>query len=133
MSSSKLILVIGATGAQGQAVVEALLARDDKGQTSPYTVRALTRDPSSKSAQALTARGVECVQGHLPLVRVIIVTKLNHHFHRIVHRLRLRRAGPRGCIWRVGEHRQLYGRGDSGDCAFNSWGELTGYNLLNSS
>ncbi|KAJ7909479.1 nmrA-family protein [Mycena leptocephala] len=116
MSSSKLILVIGAAGAQGQAVVEALLARDDKGQTSPYTVRALTRDPSSKSAQALTARGVECVQGHLPLVRVIIVTKLNHHFHRIVHRLRLRRAGLEGAygVWvntdsfTVGEIEEIY-------------------------
>ncbi|KAJ7232312.1 hypothetical protein B0H12DRAFT_1328091 [Mycena haematopus] len=62
-SESKLILVIGATGAQGQAVIDALLAPDANGQPSPYTVRALTRDPSSPSAQALAKRGVECVKG----------------------------------------------------------------------
>ncbi|KAJ7082824.1 NAD(P)-binding protein [Mycena crocata] len=63
MSASKLILVIGATGAQGQAVVDALLAPDANGKASPYSVRALTRDPKSAHAQVLTARGVECVQG----------------------------------------------------------------------
>ncbi|KAJ7744105.1 NAD-P-binding protein [Mycena metata] len=61
--SSKLILVIGATGAQGQAVIEALLAPTETGEASPYTVRALTRDPTSRHAKALAARGVECVQG----------------------------------------------------------------------
>ncbi|KAF7340483.1 NmrA domain-containing protein [Mycena venus] len=64
MSPSKLILVLGATGAQGQAVVDALLAPEEKsGNPSPYRVRALTRDPTSASAQALAARGVECFQG----------------------------------------------------------------------
>ncbi|KAF8188182.1 NAD-P-binding protein [Mycena galopus ATCC 62051] len=60
---SKLILVIGATGAQGQAVIDALLAPDANGRPSPYTVRALTRDPSSSFAQKLIERGVECVKG----------------------------------------------------------------------
>ncbi|KAJ6565344.1 hypothetical protein B0H10DRAFT_1634095, partial [Mycena sp. CBHHK59/15] len=59
----KLILVIGATGAQGQAMVEALLAPDDNGNPSPYSVRALTRDPTSKHMLELTAQGVECVKG----------------------------------------------------------------------
>ena len=63
MSTQKLILVIGATGAQGRAVVDALLAPDAAGNPSPYAVRALTRDPASKHAQDLTAQGVECVQG----------------------------------------------------------------------
>ncbi|KAJ6561662.1 NAD-P-binding protein [Mycena capillaripes] len=63
MSTKKLILVIGATGAQGQAVVEALLAPDVKGDASPYAVRALTRDPTSKHALELTERGVECMKG----------------------------------------------------------------------
>ncbi|KAF7298384.1 NmrA domain-containing protein [Mycena kentingensis (nom. inval.)] len=54
----KLILVIGATGAQGQAVIDALLA-----PPSSYAVRALTRDPQSKQALELAARGVECVTG----------------------------------------------------------------------
>ncbi|KAF7367652.1 NAD-P-binding protein [Mycena sanguinolenta] len=62
-SQSKLILVIGATGAQGRAVIDALLAPDASGHPSPYTVRALTRDPSSTFAQELTKRGVECVKG----------------------------------------------------------------------
>ncbi|KAJ6569237.1 NAD-P-binding protein [Mycena capillaripes] len=63
MPAQKLILVIGATGAQGQAVVDALLAPDAQGNASPYAVRALTRDPTSKHALELTARGVECVKG----------------------------------------------------------------------
>ncbi|KAJ7825964.1 NAD(P)-binding protein [Mycena olivaceomarginata] len=62
-NTQKLILVIGATGAQGQAVVDALLAPDNQGNPSPYTVRALTRDPASKHALELAARGVECVKG----------------------------------------------------------------------
>ncbi|KAJ7612562.1 NAD(P)-binding protein [Roridomyces roridus] len=57
-STKKLILVIGATGAQGLAVIDALLQ-----QPSPYTVRALTRDPESPQARSLAERGVECVQG----------------------------------------------------------------------
>jgi hypothetical protein len=63
MTSTKVILVIGATGAQGHAVIDALLEKDAEGLPSPYSVRALTRDPTSKHAAALAARGVECVQG----------------------------------------------------------------------
>ncbi|KAJ7773813.1 NAD-P-binding protein [Mycena metata] len=63
MASKKLILVIGATGAQGKVVVEGLLAPDAQGNASPYAVRALTRDPTSKHALELTAQGVECVKG----------------------------------------------------------------------
>ncbi|KAJ7164160.1 NAD-P-binding protein [Mycena filopes] len=62
-NAKKLILVIGATGAQGQAVIESLLAPTETGEPSPYAVRALTRDPSSTHAKALAARGVECVTG----------------------------------------------------------------------
>ncbi|KAJ6509081.1 NAD-P-binding protein [Mycena vulgaris] len=61
--NKKLILVIGATGAQGKVVVDALLAPDANGNASPYAVRALTRDPTSKHALDLTAQGVECVKG----------------------------------------------------------------------
>ncbi|KAJ7159518.1 NAD-P-binding protein [Mycena filopes] len=62
-NSKKLILVIGATGAQGQAVVDSLLEPTKTGEPSPYAVRALTRDLNSKHAKALAARGVECVTG----------------------------------------------------------------------
>ncbi|KAJ6612836.1 NAD(P)-binding protein [Mycena sp. CBHHK59/15] len=63
MSSQKLIVIIGATGAQGRAVIDALLAPVADGSPSPYAVRALTRDPKGSHALQLSARGVECVQG----------------------------------------------------------------------
>lgn len=50
------ILVTGATGKQGGAVVNALLAEG-------RPVRALTRNPDSVAARALAARGVEVLQG----------------------------------------------------------------------
>jgi uncharacterized protein YbjT (DUF2867 family) len=53
---SEPILVFGATGKQGGATAHALL---EKG----WRVRALVRDPSSKSARALAASGVELVHG----------------------------------------------------------------------
>lgn len=52
------ILVLGATGGQGGAVVDALLARGAR-------VRALVRDPQSPRARRLAARGVEAVAGAL--------------------------------------------------------------------
>ncbi|OCH92374.1 NAD(P)-binding protein [Obba rivulosa] len=59
----KLILVIGATGAQGLAVIDSLLAPCGDGSPSPYAVRALTRDPLGRRAQELKSKGVEVVQG----------------------------------------------------------------------
>ncbi len=60
---SKLILVLGATGAQGRHVVNSLLASSEDGTPSPYRVRALTRDPQGKYALALREQGVEVVKG----------------------------------------------------------------------
>lgn len=62
-SSKKLILVIGATGAQGMVVIPALLAPNEDGTPSPYAVRALTRDPNNRRARELEAIGVELFQG----------------------------------------------------------------------
>jgi len=59
----KLILVIGATGAQGMEVVPALLAPCEDGSPSPYAVRALTRDPENRRAKELKAMGAELFQG----------------------------------------------------------------------
>ena len=59
----KLILVIGATGAQGLAVVDALLAPSEDGTPSPYSVRALTRNAKGARAQELAAKGVELFEG----------------------------------------------------------------------
>ena len=66
MSTSRFVLVTGATGQQGGAVVQALLAHG-------HRVRGLTRNAQSASAQRLAARGVEVVAGdftdHDSLVR----------------------------------------------------------------
>ncbi|CAL1716920.1 unnamed protein product [Somion occarium] len=62
-ATKKLILVIGATGSQGIAVIDALLAPSDDGSASPYAIRALTRDPDSRRAKLLTSKGVECFKG----------------------------------------------------------------------
>lgn len=56
--TQRTVLVTGATGNQGGAVTDALLAQG-------HTVRALVRDASKPKAQALAARGVELVEGNL--------------------------------------------------------------------
>ena len=61
--TEELILVIGATGAQGISVIDALLAPTADGSPSPYAVRALTRDPESRRAKLLADKGVELVKG----------------------------------------------------------------------
>ncbi|OSX62577.1 hypothetical protein POSPLADRAFT_1141351 [Postia placenta MAD-698-R-SB12] len=61
-TDKKLILVIGATGAQGLAVIDKLLAPLEDGSPSPYAIRALTRDPENPRAKELFAKGVECVK-----------------------------------------------------------------------
>eukprot|EP01006_Ploeotia_vitrea_P047781 TRINITY_DN67162_c5_g2_i1.p1 TRINITY_DN67162_c5_g2~~TRINITY_DN67162_c5_g2_i1.p1 ORF type:complete len:352 (-),score=208.92 TRINITY_DN67162_c5_g2_i1:44-1099(-) len=57
--SKKLVLVTGATGAQGGSVVDYLL------KDGHYKVRGLTRNVESDKAKALAAKGVEVVQGDL--------------------------------------------------------------------
>ncbi len=56
MSDQKTVFVAGATGAQGGATVNALLARGHK-------VVAMTRNPASDAAKSLGARGVDVRQG----------------------------------------------------------------------
>jgi len=56
ISINSPILVTGATGKQGGAVVRALLQ-------AGRPVRAMTRDPGSVAGQALVAQGVEVVKG----------------------------------------------------------------------
>ncbi|MGR3341913.1 MAG: NmrA family NAD(P)-binding protein, partial [Paracoccaceae bacterium] len=56
MSEPKTVMVAGATGAQGGATVNALLERGHK-------VIAITRNPDSDSAKALSAKGVDVRQG----------------------------------------------------------------------
>jgi uncharacterized protein YbjT (DUF2867 family) len=57
--TGKRILVIGGTGAQGFAVVKALLAAP-----TPFQVRVLSRSPESANTQkAFAGTGVELVKG----------------------------------------------------------------------
>lgn len=70
----KLILVIGATGAQGIAVIDALLAPAEDGTPSPYAVRALTRNPESGRAKSLSAKGVQCVKGGFHLLELGVIS-----------------------------------------------------------
>lgn len=56
---AKLITIVGATGAQGKGVVRAFINNPD------YQVRAITRNPSSASGQALAAQGAEVVSADL--------------------------------------------------------------------
>ena len=57
-NSNGLILVTGATGAQGGAVARELLARG-------HRVRLLTREPAGQPAQQLVRSGAEAVRGDL--------------------------------------------------------------------
>jgi uncharacterized protein YbjT (DUF2867 family) len=58
---SKVIAVVGATGAQGGGLARAIL--DDP--RSGVTARAITRRPDSESARALAARGAEVIAADL--------------------------------------------------------------------
>ncbi|KZT59964.1 NAD(P)-binding protein [Calocera cornea HHB12733] len=55
--SKKLVVVCGATGAQGGSVVNALL------EDGKYAIRGVTRDVSSVASQVLIAKGVDMVPG----------------------------------------------------------------------
>ena len=59
MNQKKIILVTGATGAQGGSVAKALLAENK------FAVRILTRNAISKNALALQAAGAEIAEGNL--------------------------------------------------------------------
>jgi len=53
--SQKIVTIVGATGNQGQSVINALL--NDKS----YSLRAITRNATSDAAQTLAAKGVDIV------------------------------------------------------------------------
>jgi uncharacterized protein YbjT (DUF2867 family) len=57
----KIIVVAGATGAQGGGLVRAILADPGGG----FTVRALTRDPKAEKAADLAKRGAEVVAANV--------------------------------------------------------------------
>jgi uncharacterized protein YbjT (DUF2867 family) len=61
MNNKKVIAIIGATGAQGGGLARAILNDAD----SPFSVRAITRNPSSDKAAALAALGADVVAADL--------------------------------------------------------------------
>ena len=61
MSDKKIIAVIGATGAQGGGLVQAILADSGAG----FAARAITRDAESDKARALVEAGAEVVAADL--------------------------------------------------------------------
>ncbi len=61
MAQKKVIVVFGATGAQGGGLAHAIL--NDK--NSEFSVRAVSRTPDSEKAQALAKMGAEVVTGNI--------------------------------------------------------------------
>ena len=59
---NRVYLITGATGQQGGAVVDALIAQQSKSHT-PFTILSVTRNPNSANAQALAAKS--------PLVKIL--------------------------------------------------------------
>jgi len=59
MSQKKIIVIFGATGAQGGGLAHAIL----NDSNSEFAVRAVTRDPNSEKAKVLAAMGAEVVAG----------------------------------------------------------------------
>jgi uncharacterized protein YbjT (DUF2867 family) len=66
MADRRIVLVTGATGAQGGSVARHLLA------LGQYTVRCLTRHPESEKASALRAAGAQVVGGDLDNVPSLV-------------------------------------------------------------
>src|SRR5881394_2153057 len=55
MANTKVIAVVGATGAQGGGLARAILSDPSGG----FACRAMTRDPNKDTARALAAKGAE--------------------------------------------------------------------------
>lgn len=116
VAAKKLILVVGATGAQGMHVIPALLAPAEDGSPSPYAVRALTRDPTNRRAQLLASMGVELFKGKnysvysravFESLIILICRRLRQHSGR--HRC------LRGMLRGFCEHRYIHGGRTEGD------------------
>lgn len=56
---ANLLTIFGATGIQGSSVIRAVLADSDLSQS--FRIRAVTRDASKPSAEALSKQGIEVV------------------------------------------------------------------------
>ena len=63
MSSKKLLTIFGATGNQGGSVIDTVFAHPELKEK--YSLRGITRDPSSGKSKALADKGVEMVKAEL--------------------------------------------------------------------
>jgi uncharacterized protein YbjT (DUF2867 family) len=63
MASKKLLTIFGATGNQGGSIIDTVLANPSL--ADKYSLRGISRDPSSGKSKALSSKGVEVVQGEL--------------------------------------------------------------------
>ncbi|KAH0439220.1 nucleoside-diphosphate-sugar epimerase family protein [Colletotrichum camelliae] len=70
-TNQKSILVTGATGKQGGAIISALL---EAGAGETHTILAVTRNPAAASAKALEAQGVKVFKGDLNDVPAIFAS-----------------------------------------------------------
>jgi uncharacterized protein YbjT (DUF2867 family) len=61
MTGNRILAVVGATGAQGSGLCEAILGDPEGG----FACRAITRNPHSDAAKALAARGAEVARADL--------------------------------------------------------------------
>jgi uncharacterized protein YbjT (DUF2867 family) len=121
VSDPKIIVVAGATGAQGGGLVRAILASPDSG----FVVRAMTRNPDAAKARQLAALGAEVVAADLhdpPSVEsafegaygAYLVTFFWEHFSPAKEQAEARalaeaakRAGLRHVIWSTLEDTRL--------------------------
>ena len=63
MAAKKLLTIFGATGNQGGSVVDVVLS--DPQLQQKYSLRGITRNASSNSAQTLAQKGVEVVSANV--------------------------------------------------------------------
>lgn len=100
---SKVILVIGGTGAQGLAVVDALLNPQADGSPSPYSVRIFTRNPAHRRALELKEKGCELFQGS-PTSYLLPSSDIHWNPSRFDRRLGLCIEGSPGRIRSIRKH-----------------------------
>ena len=90
MSESRIVAVVGATGAQGGGLVRAVLDNPEAG----FRVRAVTRNTTSDKAASLAAQGAEVVQADLD-----DPASVQHRYQRRKPGHRMGRAGGR--VWQL--------------------------------
>lgn len=126
MPDKKIIAVVGATGAQGGGLVEAILSDPSGG----FSAVAITRDPSKEKAKGLASRGVKVAKADLDDVEslkkafagadaVFAVTNFWEHFSADKEKAQARNiadaaksAGIKHAVWSTLEDTRDYMKAD---------------------